>query len=128
MRRIALGALSLVILCEFLCGSPLEAGAGIEPGISIQGGNSLAPCQSQFAEALRAIEREREYTAEKSRYQEALSRRCAGEKWYDLGFLECALFVPLFGIVLPFFGIILFGSVRSALISSPPRNERKVPH
>jgi len=128
MRRFLYGIFSLLIISELLCSCPVSAWGGAAPGARSLGANSLDPCQSRFTEALRAIEREREYAVEKARYQESVARKCAGEKWYDLGFLECVLFIPLFGLVLPFFGIMLFGTVRSVWTASSKETTRKSVH
>ncbi len=92
-----------------------------EPGVSRAGGASLDDCQKRFTEALRFVDREREYSAEKARYQQAAVERCSEGKWYDLGFLECVLFVPLFGLILPFFGLMIIGTVRSVRQTSSTR-------
>lgn len=125
MRGFLLGTFSLLIICGLLCSCPLVARVGAEPGVRSHSGYSIDPCQKQYAEALRVIKREQEYAVEKARYQEAVARKCAGEKWYDLGLLECALFVPLFGLVLPFFGLIFFGTVRSVWIAPSQQSSRK---
>jgi len=113
MRRLLLGAFSFVLICEFLCSCPVAAMVGPEPGVSRDGGARLDDCQKRFTEALRLVNREREYSAEKARYQQAKADRCSEEKWYDLGFLECVLFVPLFGLILPFFVLMIIGTMRS---------------
>ena len=53
--------------------------------------------------------------------QQALAKLCSEERWYDLGFLECVLFVPLFGLILPFFGLMIIGTVRSVRQTSSAR-------
>ena len=113
MRRVLPGAFSLVLVGHLLCSFPAAAFVGPRPGVSRSGGASLDPCQKKLVETLRFIEREREYASEKAKYREAAASRCADRKWYNLGFLEYALLVPVFGLVLPFFGGILLGSVRS---------------
>jgi hypothetical protein len=128
MRRFLLGILSLLIICELLSSFPVAAWSGADRGGRNHISNSLEPCQSQFVEALRTIEREREYAVEKARYRETVARKYAGEKWYDLGLLECALFVPLFGLVLPFFGSMLLGAVRSAWTTPSQESMRKDVH
>ena len=114
MRRLLPGAFSLVLVSNLLCSFPAAAFVGPRPGVSRSGGASLDPCQRKLVGTLRFIEREREYAAEKARYQEDVERRCKERKWHDVGFLEYAFLVPVFGLVLPFFGGILLGSVRSA--------------
>ena len=71
MRRLLLGAFSFVLICGLLCSCPAAALAGPEPGVSRSGGAPLGDCQKRFTEALRFIDREREYSAEKVRYQQA---------------------------------------------------------
>ena len=128
MRRLLLGTFSLLVICELLSGCPVAARAGAEPGVRSHRSHSLGQCQNQFTEALRAREREREYAVEKARFQEALASKCAGRKWYELSLLECALFVPLFGLVLPFFGIIFFGTVRSRWTAPSRKSMRREVH
>jgi hypothetical protein len=70
------------------------------------------------------MDREREYHSEKSKYAEAVERKCRAEKWYDLDLLECVLFVPVFGLFLPFFGIVLIGTVRSRWGASYQKSRR----
>ena len=121
MRRLLLGAFSFVLICELMCSCPVAALVGLEPGVSRAGGASLDDCQKRFTEALRFVDREREYSAEKARYQQAAVERCSEGKWYDLGFLECVLLVPLFGLILPFFGLMIIGTVRSVRQTSSTR-------
>lgn len=121
MRRLLLGAFSFVLICELMCSCPVAALVGPEPGVSRAGGASLDDCQKRFTEALRFVDREREYSAEKARYQQAAVELCSEGKWYDLGFLECVLFVPLFGLILPFFGLMIIGTVRSIRQTSSTR-------
>jgi hypothetical protein len=102
-----------VIICGLFCSLPAVAFVGAEPGVSRGGDAPLDDCQNRFAEALRFIEREQAYASEKARYQQAASERCEQEEWYDLGLLECVLFVPIFGLILPFFGLMIIGTVRS---------------
>jgi hypothetical protein len=68
---------------------------------------------------LRFIDKEREYSAEKARYQQAMAKRSSEKRRYDLGFLECVLFVPVFGFILPFFGLMIIGTMRSTQRTSP---------
>ena len=128
MHRFLLGSFLLLIIFELMFSCPAAARVGAEPRVRSHGDHSFGQCQNQFTEALRAIEREREYAVEKARYQEALASKCAGEKWYDLGLLECALFVPLFGLVLPFFGIMFLGTVRSVWTTSSQKSVRNHVH
>jgi len=113
MRRLVLGAFSFVLISGLLCSCPSAALVGPEPGVSRYGGTPLGDCQKRFTAALRFMDKEREYSAEKTRYQQAMAKRCSEERWYDIGFLECVLFVPLFGLILPFFGLMIIGTVRS---------------
>jgi hypothetical protein len=71
------------------------------------------------------VDREGEYHAEKTRYAEAVARKCAAERWYDLDLLECVLFVPVFGLFLPFFGVFFIGTVRSRWGASYRKTQRK---
>ena len=121
MRRLLLGAFSFVIIFGFLCTCPAAALVGPEPGVSRAGNTPLDDCQKTFTEALRFIEREQEYASEKARYQQATAKQCSEERWYHLGFLECVLFVPLFGLILPFFGLMIIGTVRSIRQTSSTR-------
>ena len=121
MRGLLLGAFSFVLICELMCSCPVAALVGPEPGVSRAGGASLDDCQKRFTEALRFVDREREYSAEKARYRQATAERCSEEKWYKLGLLECVLFVPLFGLILPFFGLMIIGTVRSIRQTSSTR-------
>ncbi len=113
MRKLLPGALLLVLIGNLLWSFPAAAFVGPTPTASRSGGGLLDPCQKKFVEALRFTDREREYAAEKARYREVVAMRGAGQKWYELGFLECALLLPVFGLVLPFLGGVLFGSARS---------------
>lgn len=121
MRILLLGAFSFVLICELLYSCPVAALVGPEPGLSRAGGARLDDCQKRFTEALRFVDREREYSAEKAKYQQSTAERCSEERWYDLGFLECVLFVPLFGLILPFFGLMIIGTVRSIRQTSSTR-------
>jgi len=121
MRRLLLGAFSFVLICGLLSSCPAAALVGPEPGVSRSGGAPLGDCQKRFAEALRFMDKEREYSAEKTRYQQATAKRCSEERWYDLGFPECVFLVPLFGIILPFFGLMIIGTVRSVRRTSAGR-------
>ena len=121
MRRLLLGAASFVLICGLLCSCPVQALAGAEAGVSRAGNTAVDHCQKRFTEALRFIEREDEYASNKARYRQAVAKRCAEERWYDLGFLECVLFVPIFGLILPFFGLTIIGTVRSIRKTSPTR-------
>ncbi len=113
MRRHLTGVFSFLFIFLTLCIWPVAALEGPAAELGGLEGNPLDGCQKKFAESLRFLDRERDYAEKKVRYQQALADRCAGRKWYDLGFLECALFVPLFGLILPFFGMMFFGSLRS---------------
>ena len=121
MRRLLLGAFSFVLICELLCSCPVAALVGPGPGVSRAGNTLLDDCQKRFTEGMRFIDRQREYSAEKARYQQTTAGRCSEQKWYDLGFLECVLFVPLFGLILPFFGLMIIGTVRSIRQTSSTR-------
>jgi len=121
MRRLLLGVFSFVLICGLLCSCPAAALVGPEPGVSRAGGTPLGDCQKRFTEELRFVDRQREYSAQKARYQQALAKLCSEERWYDLGFLECVLFVPLFGLILPFFGLMIIGTVRSVRQTSSAR-------
>ena len=112
MRGLLFGVFSFLLICGLLSAYPVAALVGPEPGVSRTGNTSLDDCQKRFTEALRFIEREQDYASEKARYQQAEAKRCSGEKWYDFGLLECVLFVPIFGIVLPFFGLTVIGTLR----------------
>ncbi len=121
MQRLLLGAFSFVLICELMCSCPVAALAGPEPGVSRSEGARLDDCQQRFTEALRFVDREREYSAEKVRYLQATAERCSERSWYDLGFLGCFLLVPLFGLILPFFGLMIIGTVRSVRRTSSAR-------
>jgi hypothetical protein len=117
--RIRLLGISLfLIFAGFLYSAPVAAFVDGEPGLQRPAASSLDDCQSRFSEALRIGDREREYQAEKARYAEAVARKCSAEKWYDLDLLECILFVPVFGLFLPFFGLIFISSLGSMRRSS----------
>jgi hypothetical protein len=122
MRGLFLGAFSVVLVCGLLCSCPATALVGPEPGVSRSAGAPLGDCQKRFTEALRFMDREREYSAEKERYHRATAKRCSEERWYDLGFPECVLLVPLFGLILPFFGLMIIGTVRSVRRTSSARS------
>jgi len=121
MRGFLPGAFSCLLICTVLCSCPVAAWVGPEPGVSRAGDSSLDDCQKSFTETLRFIDREKEYASEKARYLQATAKRCSEKRWYDLGFLECVLLVPVFGIILPFFGLMIIGSVRSVRRTSPAR-------
>jgi hypothetical protein len=114
LRTRLLGISLFLIFAGFFYSTPVTAFVDGEPGLQRPPASSLDDCQSKFAEALRSRDREREYHAEKARYTDAVAGRCAGEKWYDLDLLQCVLLVPIFGLFLPFFGLIFIGTVRSS--------------
>ena len=120
MQRLLLAAFSLVHICVLFCSCPAAAQVGPQPGVSRAGSTTLDDCQRRFTEALRFVEREKEYASEKARYQQATAKRCSGEEWYDIGFLECVLFVPIFGLIIPFFGLMIISTVRSNRKTSSP--------
>lgn len=128
MKALRAGFLCLILVFGLLFVRPVVSPARAEPGISRAAMAPLDDCQNRFANTLKFLEREREYAVEKGKYHEALSRRCAAERWYDFGLLDCAIFVPLFGLILPFFGLTIINSLRSrsrkssqrAIDSSPP--------
>jgi fatty-acid desaturase len=113
MRRLLLGAFSFVLIGNLLCSGPIAAFAEPERGVHRLADTSLDPCQKRFAEALRWIDRERSYAEEKASYRETLEGRVAGKKWYNFGFLECLLSVPIFGLIVPFFGLMLLSRMRT---------------
>lgn len=121
MRRLLIGAFSFALMCELLCSCPVAAVVGQEPGVSRAGDARLDDCQKRFTETLRFVDREREYSAEKARYHQATTQRCSEQEWYDIGFLECVLLVPFCGLILPFFGLMIIGTVRSIRLTSSPR-------
>jgi hypothetical protein len=125
LQRRLLGIFSFLILAALFSSSPVAALVDGEPGLQRPAASSLDNCQSKFAEALRLGDREREYRAEKARYAEAVSRKCSAEKWYDLDLLECILFVPVFGLFLPFFGLLFIGALGSMRRSSSLARFRK---
>ena len=118
MRRSLLGVFSFLMFFGLFCTTPVAGFVGGDPGIERPSDSPVDHCQRNLAEALRSRDREREYHAEKARYTEAETRRCGGEKWYDLDLLECILFVPVFGLILPFFGFFFIGTLRSIWKSS----------
>lgn len=113
MKKHLLLFLSLLVLSGILSSAPAASFVGDETGPRRFGGTELETGRARYAEALIAQEREREYRSEKQQYLQTLERMCAAEKRYDLSLLECVLFVPLFGLVLPFFAVMFFGTVRS---------------
>ena len=121
MWRLLLGVFSFVLICGLLCSCPAAALVGLESEVGRAGGAPLGECQKRFTEELRFIDGEREYSAEKVKFQQAKAKRCSEERWYDLGFLECVLLVPLFGLILPFFGLMIIGTVRSIRQTSSTR-------
>jgi hypothetical protein len=125
MRNLPPGAFVVLVLFTLFCVPPASAHVSGEPGWTGSSDSPLDRCQSQYAEALRLADRERDYRADKARYAEDLQRRCAGAKWYDLGLLECLLLVPVFGLFLPFFGFILVGTLRSGRNSPSPESLAK---
>ena len=115
MQRRLLEISLFLIVAGFIYSTPVGAFVDGEPGLQRPASSSLDDCQRKFAESLRLGDREREYRAEKARYEEAVARKCSAEKWYDLDLLECVLFVPVFGLFLPFFALLViteFGSMR----------------
>ena len=118
LKRRLLGISLFLIFAGFLYSTPLLAFVDREPGLQRPVSSSLDDCQRKFAEALRLGDREREYQAEKTRHAEAVARKCSAEKWYDLDLLECVLFVPVFGLFLPFFGLSFIGALGSVRRSS----------
>ncbi len=112
LRRRLLGISSFLLVAGFFYSTPVAFVDG-EPGLQRPAAASLDDCQTKFAEALELRDREREYHADKARYTEAVASRCGGEKWYHLDLLECILFVPVFGLFLPFFGFIFISTLRS---------------
>ncbi len=106
MQRFTAGSLTLLSLL-LLCSLPFKALADPPGEGSGMRGRPLDDCQKKFAETLQFMDREREYRADKVRYQTLVAQRCAGRQWYEPGLLECALFVPFFGLILPFFGVML---------------------
>ena len=120
MQKLLLSTLSFLIFLVFVATPPVAAFVDGEPGFARPSEASLDHCQRRYAERLRLQHREREYQAEKARYGEATARRCGEEKGYDPGFLECLLFVPIFGLFLPFFGTLLIGTLRSTRESTFP--------
>jgi hypothetical protein len=120
LRRRLLGISLFLIFAGFFYSTPVAAFADGEPGLRRPPSSSLDDCQRKFAETLRLVGREREYHAEKTKYSEEVARKCSTGKWYDLDLLECVLFVPVFGLFLPFFGVIFIGTLRSIWGSSSP--------
>lgn len=125
MRTLLLGTLALLLLPLLVNVPPASADRSGEPRWTGSSDSPLDRCQSQYAEVLRLLDREREYQAEKARYAEAVERRCAGTNWYDLDLLECLLFVPVFGLFFPFFGFILVGTLLSRKKSPLPESFAK---
>ena len=121
MRRLLLTVLALALICELLCCQRATAFAGTSPGVSRSGDAPLDECQKKFAELLRFMRRENEYAGDKANYAEAVEDRCAHQKWYDFSILQYVLFVPLFGLILPFFGLMIFGAARSIRRTSSAR-------
>ena len=125
MRRRPLGIFLFLIFAGFFYSTPVAAFVDGEPGLKRPPSSSLDDCQRKFAETLRLVDGEREYHAEKTRYAEAVARKCSTEKWYDLDLLECVLFVPVFGLFLPFFGVFFVGTLRSRRGASYRKDQRK---
>lgn len=113
MRPLLPSVFALVLVFEMLGCRPVRAFVGPTPGVSRSDDASLDGCQKRFAELLRFIHREREYATDKANFQDTMADRCTRQKWYDFSILQCVLFVPVFGLILPFFALMLFGAVRS---------------
>jgi hypothetical protein len=113
MQKLLPSALSSLAFLVLFSSPPVAAFVDGEPGLARHSETSLDHCQKQYTERLRFRDTEEEYQAEKVRYTEAVGRKCQGEKWYNLGLLECALFVPIFGLFLPFSGALLIDTLRS---------------
>ncbi len=121
MRTFPLGVFFLLVLSTLFWVPPASAHMDGELRWIGSSDSPLDRCQTQYAEALRLVDKEREYRVEKARYAEEVQRRCEEAKWYELDLLECLLFVPIFGLFLPFFGFILVGTIGSR--GKPPSSE-----
>ena len=120
MKRFLPAILSSLALFVLFSSPTVAAFVDGEPGLTRSFNTSLDHCQRQYTERLRLRDREQEYRTEKARYTEAAGMKCETERWYDLGLLECALFVPIFGLFLPFFGVTLIDTLRYARRSPSP--------